>query len=69
MFALHRAADGELAWLDSPMRSEFGPLMVGAALEQFGAEMPAAFTVAVIFSVSLAPEARPPTVHTPVPFT
>lgn len=34
---------GDLAWVEPPMRSDFGPLMVRSALEQFGAEMPAAF--------------------------
>lgn len=33
----------ELAWIEPPMRSEFGPLMVKSAVEQFGDEMPPAF--------------------------
>jgi len=34
---------GDLAWIEPPMRSEFGPLMVRSAVEQFGEQMPAAF--------------------------
>jgi thiamine kinase-like enzyme len=35
--------ESDLSWIEPPMRSEFGPLMVKSALEQFGAEMPPAF--------------------------
>jgi len=33
----------DLDWIEPPMRSEIGPRLVAAALEQFGSEMPAAF--------------------------
>ena len=33
----------DLAWIEPPMRSDIGPRLVGAALEQFGDEMPPAF--------------------------
>jgi len=34
---------GDLAWIESPMRSDIGPLLVKSAVEQFGADMPPAF--------------------------
>jgi hypothetical protein len=35
--------ESDLNWVDPPMRSEWGPLLVNAAVEQFGDDMPAAF--------------------------
>ena len=35
--------DGPLSWIEPPMRSDFGPMLVRSALEQFGAEMPPVF--------------------------
>lgn len=33
----------DLAWIEPPMRSDIGPLLVKSAVEQFGDEMPRAF--------------------------
>ncbi|MBW2270390.1 MAG: aminoglycoside phosphotransferase family protein [Deltaproteobacteria bacterium] len=33
----------DLAWIEAPMRGAVGPLLVGAAVEQFGERMPDAF--------------------------
>jgi hypothetical protein len=33
----------DLSWIDPPMQSDFGPLMVRSAVEQFGDEMPPEF--------------------------
>lgn len=46
---LHAAFQGskhfeeDLAWIEPPMRSELGPLLVKSAVEQFGRDMPPAF--------------------------
>jgi hypothetical protein len=35
--------DCDLAWVEPPMRSDYGPLLVGEGLRQFGDRMPKAF--------------------------
>ena len=34
----------DLDWVDPPMRNEWGPILIQAGLEQFGDEMPSAFS-------------------------